>query len=142
MRQPQLFFRAQTQSWYVQIGKKQHNLGKDKKAAQTQYHELMLGRQVSTPNTTVHELAAQFLAWNRQQGKAPSTVHWYKRHIDSFIDHAGERLKVRDVTPDHVDRWLTESYESSGDNHKNGAVRAISRLFNWAKKKRYIPRRP
>jgi len=41
MRQPRPFFRKQTKSYYVQIGKKQINLGKDEKEAYRRYHELM-----------------------------------------------------------------------------------------------------
>jgi hypothetical protein len=33
MKFPKPFFRKQTQSWYVQLGKKQHNLGPDKDVA-------------------------------------------------------------------------------------------------------------
>ena len=41
MRQPKPFFRKQTRSWYVQIGKKQVPLGKDEKAAWDKYHQIM-----------------------------------------------------------------------------------------------------
>jgi integrase len=141
MRQPKPFFRKQTQSWYLQHKGKWINLGKDKKEAWSQYHALMAGQQEASPNVTVRELATVFFAWC-QQHKASTTVHWYKRHINSFIDHVGERLKVRDVKPYDVDRWLTSKYQSSGDNNKNGAVRAISRLFNWASKIGLIPKNP
>ena len=32
MREPKPFFRKQTRTWYVQIGKKQHNLGPDEQS--------------------------------------------------------------------------------------------------------------
>ena len=37
-RQPKPFFRKQTQSWYVQLGKRQIPLGKDEDEAWKQYH--------------------------------------------------------------------------------------------------------
>ena len=49
MRQPQPFFRTQTQtqtqSWYVQIGRRQINLGRDERQAWDEYHQLMTDRQ-------------------------------------------------------------------------------------------------
>ena len=45
MREPKPFFRKQTQSWYVQFGKKQINLSQDKEKAWDTYHKLMTKRQ-------------------------------------------------------------------------------------------------
>jgi hypothetical protein len=53
MREPKPFFRKQTGTWYVQIGKKQHNLGPDEQVAKQKYHALMAGRQPVTEDTTV-----------------------------------------------------------------------------------------
>ena len=41
MKQPKPFFRRFTQSWYVQIGNQQINLGRDRKLAWEKYHQLM-----------------------------------------------------------------------------------------------------
>ena len=44
MRQPKPFFRKQTRSWYLRIGKQFISLGKDKEAAWDEYHEIMTKR--------------------------------------------------------------------------------------------------
>ena len=48
MRQPQPYVRKQTGSWYVQIGRKQILLGRDKETAFQRYHEIMANRGRST----------------------------------------------------------------------------------------------
>jgi len=45
MGEPQSFFRKQTDTWYVQVGKKQIKLGPDEQVAKQKYHALMAGRQ-------------------------------------------------------------------------------------------------
>jgi hypothetical protein len=53
MRRPKPFFRKQTQTWYVQIGRRQINLGRDEKEAFKQYHALMLGSQEPSPDMSL-----------------------------------------------------------------------------------------
>jgi hypothetical protein len=65
MREPKPFFRKQTGTWYVQIGKKQHNLGPDEQVAKQKYHALMAGRQPVTDETTASSVSFPFLGWNK-----------------------------------------------------------------------------
>jgi hypothetical protein len=58
MREPKPFFRKQTGTWYVQIGKKQHNLGRDEQVAKQKYHALMAGRQPVMPHVTIRNPAS------------------------------------------------------------------------------------
>jgi hypothetical protein len=51
MRQPKPWYRKQTKSWYVQIGKEQINLGHDKRTAWATYHQLMTETRESDPGT-------------------------------------------------------------------------------------------
>jgi hypothetical protein len=51
MREPKPFFRKPSGTWYVQIGKKRHNLGPDEQVAKQKYHALMAGRQPVTEDT-------------------------------------------------------------------------------------------
>ena len=81
MREPKPFFRKQTSTWYVQIGKKQHNLGPDEQVAKQKYHALMAGRQPVTDETTVYSVLFQFLGWNKEQREG-STHEFYRQHID------------------------------------------------------------
>ena len=63
-RIPKPWFREQTQSWYVKINGVQHSLGKDKKAADKQYHRLMAGEGLAIPmrDLSLAGLIEQFLA--------------------------------------------------------------------------------
>lgn len=105
MRFPKPFFRAQTQSWYVQLGKQQINLGPDKNAALDQYNFLMAGRADLTPSTPAVYLLDRFLEWASRNLK-PKTYGWYKGFLQSFAEHIGKRMRVGEVKPHHVTAWL------------------------------------
>ncbi|MFO0899590.1 MAG: integrase, partial [Pirellulales bacterium] len=63
----QPFFRKQTRSWYLQLGKKQINLGKDRAKAFEAYHKLALqGSQGAADNvTTILRAYVRFVRSNR-----------------------------------------------------------------------------
>ncbi len=67
-RQPRPFFRNQTQTWYLQIGKQQINLGPAKDDAWEQYYQIManIGQMQSGPLLTVSRLIDHFLTWCEQ----------------------------------------------------------------------------
>jgi integrase len=131
MRQPKPFFREQTKSWYVQIGKKQHNLGPDEKEAWRKCHVLLSGRQVATADAPVANVLLQFLEWNRQHKQA-STHEFYRRHIVSFNDHLTAGLTIAELKPHHVNRWIEAKYRDTGNNYRRAAIRSIQRAINWA----------
>jgi len=54
---------AFTDSWYVQFGKRQVNLGKVESAAWEKYHELMADRGGVENDPTVYQLANTYLTW-------------------------------------------------------------------------------
>ena len=71
--EPKPFFRKQTGTWYVQVGKKQHNLGPDEQVAKQKYHALMAGRQPVAEDTAAYGALLQFLGWNtRPRDRGPS----------------------------------------------------------------------
>jgi hypothetical protein len=59
-RIPKPWFREQTQSWYVKLNGVQHSLGKDKKAADKQYHRLMAGEGLAIP---IRDVSIAGLIW-------------------------------------------------------------------------------
>ncbi len=70
MKQPRPFYRRYTRSWYVQIGKKQINLGRDKKAAWDKYHQIMAARHDLTSATvTMAQFFEAYLDWVRPETK-------------------------------------------------------------------------
>lgn len=131
MRQPKPFFRKQTKSWYVQLGKQQVNLGSDREKAWEKYCELMAGRQVLETTNTVATVILQFLAWNKKNNRA-STHAFYKRHCVSFASYVGEQLKVSELKPYHITNWIDASYPETGGTYRRGAIRSVQRALNWA----------
>ena len=130
MRVPQPFYRSQTKSWYLQLGKKQINLGKDEDLAWRKYHGIMAGlRDVAAEDSCVH-IIDEFLEWTKNN-REESTYKWYLRLLQSFAESIG-RLKVSELRPYHVTRWKSGCH----------AIRVVQRAFNWAVRQGYIERSP
>jgi integrase len=136
MRKP--FFKKSHGAWFVEINRKQINLGKDRDEAFRQYHSMMAGEAPVTGRSTVISLLDQFLIWIKEN-RAPRTFDWYYGHLNPFSKYVGRRT-VGELKPIHVTRWLATL--PGGTTWKNGAARAVCRAFNWAKKQgliRYSP---
>jgi integrase len=110
-------------------------------AAFQEYHRLMAGEKPVTTRTTAVELIDQFLYWT-QQNRAQATYEWYLHHCQGFAKFIGPKLTVSDLKANHVTRWLEKSYKAAGPTHQNGACRAVSRAFNWARKQGLIQANP
>ena len=94
MKQPKPFFRRFTTSWYVQIDKRQVNLGRDKQLAWEKYHELMAGREKVTDQlVTVAQMFEVYLEWCSTRRSA-GTYRNNRQYLRSFIDSVGMRLAV------------------------------------------------
>ena len=139
MRKP--FYKKSHNAWYCEIGRRQIRLGQDKEEAFREYHRLMAGEEPVTSKTTVFDLVDQFLVWT-QENREASTYLWYLNRCQSFIDHIGKKMKVSDLKPIHVDRWLKRAYPKASNTFQNGACRAVSRAFNWARKKGLLAASP
>jgi site-specific recombinase XerD len=138
VRIPKPFFREQNQTWYVQIGKKQINLGKDREAADIEYHRLMAERGEPTPRITAHAVIDRFIAW-AEANREPGTVSFYKRHLDEFKRAISPRLKAAELKRDHVTRWVDDRYRGLSDNYRHNAIRSVQRAFRWAVDQDLIP---
>lgn len=139
MRRP--YFKKTHKAWYCTIDGEQVRLGKDKEAAEKEYHRLMAAETPVTSRTTAAQLIDQFLHWTKNN-RSDKSFRWYERYLKSFVLHIGYKLKVKDLKPIHVHRWLERSFKSSGQSDKNGACRAVARAFNWAKKAGLITANP
>ena len=137
MRKP--FWKSSHAAWYVQIGSKQVRLGTDKAEAEAEYHRLMAGQTPVDGRTSVVVLLDQFLGWT-DENRSPRTFGWYHNHLRKFAQFIGARLRVSEIKPYHVTRWLATM--NGGDTYKNGAARAVSRAFSWARRQRLIPANP
>jgi integrase len=132
------FYKQSHSAWYAEIGGKQIRLAKGakddetvKEAAFREYHRRMAGEQPVTSKTTVQQLCQQFLDWIKAN-RAERTHEWYYGHLESFVEHVGSKM-VSEIKRYHVAGWVDKL--PGGDNYKNGAVRAVSAVFNWAVKR-------
>jgi hypothetical protein len=81
---PQFFYRDFTQIWYLHLGKRQINLGRDRQAVLQKYRDMMAARHdvEGTADTTVCAVLDAFLDWVkdwREQG----TYEW-SGHLSAF----------------------------------------------------------
>ena len=129
MRKP--FFRKQNSTWYCWHNGKQVRLSKDKATAFDQWHRLNAGRREFDDTQPVGELIVDFLEWTKAH-KAPATYRWYCDFLNSFADHIGGEM-IHKIRAYHIEAWIDDCYPESSDTSKNGAIRAVSRVFNWAK---------
>jgi hypothetical protein len=133
MKQPKPFFRTQTRSWYVQLGKRQFNLGSDKASAWATYHKLMADRPTRAAQpTTVAELFELYLEWCFHRRSA-GTYQNNKRYLKSFLAHIGKRFPIRNLKPHHVTDWINEHVDWTPTT-QHDAISIVQRPFNWALK--------
>ena len=141
MKQPKPFFRKFTRTWYVQIGKRQINLGKDKKLAWDKYHELMAAKDsVDQQVATVAQLFEVYLEWC-QKRRSKGTYENNRRYLRSFIACIGMRLAISKLRPMHITKWMDE-YPNWTDTTWNDAISIVQRPFNWAVKQGRLDRNP
>jgi integrase len=140
-RFPKPYFRTARKSWAVQIGKRQINLGPDKKAAFAEYHRIMAaeGMVAAPEKIRACELIDLFLD-HVQRHKKPSTYEWYRIHLQSFVDHSGG-VQVGAVKPLHVSGWL-DSHANWGPSTRRGAITAVKRCWAWATEEGRIKANP
>jgi integrase len=143
MKFPKPFFRKSKQAWYLQVGKKQISLGKDRDAAFERYRKIMLherGQFTAAPSAmTVDQIADLFLE-HSQRHNEPTTYEWYKQYLQDFCDHYGS-LAALELKPFHVNRWL-DKHAGWGDGSRRCAITAVKRAFNWAEGEGLLPTNP
>lgn len=164
-----IYFRKQTSSWYAEFAKGKpinlkvkgdpaccktgnckHRDAAIAAAALEQAKQPAEPAQVSPAkpdaDPLVVELIDGFLDWVKPPRRAARTLEWYEGHCNSLkkwiVKHFNGRLTISKLTAQHIEDWIDESYANSGKNHKNGAARAASRVFNWARKRKHISANP
>lgn len=131
MREPQPFFRKQTQSWYLRLGKEWISLGKDETEAREQYHQIMTKRR-ERPQLgvdTVCGILNKYLNF-AEANRSKRTFEVAEFHLKRFIQHVG-RLKLARLRPYHVQQWLDAVYKTS-DSYRSLAARTVKKALNWA----------
>jgi integrase len=136
MRKPSKpWYRKFNDTWYVTVRGEQVPLarGKANKAeAERAFYRLMAGGAPARParpqGARVVAVLDLFLDHSKRHNK-PRTYEWYRSFLQDFSDVYGP-LKVEDLRPFHVSRWL-DSHPGWGGT-RWGAVTAVKRAFNWA----------
>jgi integrase len=145
MRQPKPWFRKQTDTWYVQLGKDQIPLVKgrgNEKAAYEAYFRVMAEQQANAPpepdKLTVARLADEFLKWSEKHN-SPETFDWHKVFLQNFCDAHGRRLAA-EVIPYHVTTWLDQNPSWKGG--RRHATYCVKRAFTWGHKQGLLTTNP
>lgn len=135
MRQPKPWLHQQSGNYKVQFGKQQFNLGPDEAVAWEEYHRLMVQRGQhprETSDPTVYNTMNRYLAYveaKRSEGTFKNT----KRHLKRFSRQIGKRLKVRDLTTDHVEDWIKADYKGLSPTYQNDAIAAVVAAIKHSK---------
>lgn len=135
------WLRSQNQTWYVQLGGRQVNLGKDKRAAFAEYHRLMGSSGAVFKDHLVREILDHYWTW-LQANRSPETYKPRKPILVSFGQSIPPRLRVRQLQPFHVQRWIDASYSTNGPTRRNNLITTIKTALNWAVKMGYAPSNP
>jgi integrase len=144
---PEPFWRDQTQCFYVQIGKRQHRLAKDRDEAYRLYHELMSRPpDAPPPPADMHSMHAVaiidlFLEWT-SKNKAKRTYDAYRSHLQTFVDSLPAGIKVAELKPHHVTLVMDAHADRWSNNSKNDFATDVQRAFNWAVEEGLIDRSP
>ena len=134
MRFPKPFFREYKDAWYLQLGKRQVSLGKDRDEAFERYCEILLHERGETGEAafrhlTVAQVSDLFLDWSNRHNEV-QTYEWYRDFLQDFSDMYGS-LEARKPKPFHVTRWL-DGHRGWGEANRRCATIAAKRAFNWA----------
>lgn len=136
---PKPFFKKTRALWYVEINRKQINLGSDRDAAFRRYHELMAQpRQEKVASDSVPALVDAFLEWV-QRNRSAETYEWYRYRLERFVQRYPD-LRSSDLRPFHVETWA-DCYDISVTTRRN-YLRSVKRCLKWAKKQGYIDHNP
>ena len=145
-KQPNPWYRPSRGVWYVQINRRQYNLGPDRDEAFRRFHLLMANPEPSqaVQSDSLAGVVDKFLDWT-QRHRASRTFDWYQERLQSFFQFRTPEYRVADLTvdqlkPHHVQSWVDEKNCSPG--HKGGCIRAVKRALNWARKFGYIDHNP
>jgi len=125
--------------WYTTIGRKNVKLGgpdEPWEAIETAYHRVHAKGQ-KPANLTVSWLCDEFLEFC-QHNRSAATYDWYADFLRPFVAHVGLKLRVDNLTPAIVSRWV--SRQSPGSQHS--AARAVVRVMNWSVAERLIQHSP
>ncbi|QDT13489.1 tyrosine-type recombinase/integrase [Planctomycetes bacterium K23_9] len=136
---PKPFYKKARGLWYVQIDRKQINLGPDRDEAFRQYHQMMSQPRAEhvSPESVV-AIIDSFLDWVHKN-RAPDTFEWYRHRLQRFVTQYPE-ITVSQLRPFHVEQWVGQ-YDLAVTT-KHNYFRSIKTCLKWAVKQGYIQSSP
>jgi integrase len=141
-RDPKPWYRQDRDAWFVTINGRRFNLGPDREAAHTRFHELMLNAGDDRPlnGVSMFRLFDDYLEWAQAQRSA-RTYEWYCDFLQQFskflkVDRPAESLKPYDVL-----RW-TSRHPNWSSTYQNNAIRSVQRPYRWAHRLGLLDRNP
>lgn len=149
-RKPQVRYWKRRKVFYCQINGQRRYLGKDRKLAERQFHEIMAAppRPQTTviPRDLLFGILKVFVDHLRNSSEiSRETVEWYRSRIQSFMDYLSEHdlheLTVAETRPYHVQEWV-DSRTGLSSGSKRNLMRSIQRPLRWAKKQGYVENNP
>jgi integrase len=124
--------------WMATIGGKQYplvdaeNTSAGKKLAYQAFYALMatMAEPSESPDANVASVCDEFLTWAKDNC-APKTFEGHRFWIEQFVDACG-KIKVRELKPIHVTRWVNSKSTWKSTSSKYNAFRNAKRAFSWA----------
>lgn len=136
---PKPFFKKARGVWYVEIKRKQINLGANRDEAFRRYHQMMARPQEEPISSdSLAAVVDAFLEWV-SRNRAADTYEWYRYRLERFVQRYPE-IRTLDVRPFHVETWA-DGYDIAVNTRRN-YLRSVKRCLKWACKQGYIDRNP
>jgi integrase len=132
------WLRKQNQTWYVQLGGRQVNLGKNKRAAFAKYHQLM-GEGGPVADHRVRDILSAHWDWLKTN-RAVTTREKRQAVLKSFGLSIPATLRIRDLKAFHVQRWVDQF--TWGPTTQNTRIGWIKTAINWGVKMGYAGANP
>jgi|LSQX01.3.fsa_nt_gb integrase len=136
---PKPFFKKSRGVWYVEIDRRQHNLGPDRDEAFRQYYQLMgQPRERKVSPQSLAAIIDAYLEWV-DRNRSADTYEWYRYRLQRFIERYPD-LRAADLRPFHVQTWV-DSYTLAVTSRRN-YFRSVKRCMRWAKVQGYLDINP
>ena len=141
-RDPKPWYRKDRDAWFVTINGRRFNLGPDRDAAHTRFHELMLsGGEEHRPGTlSVFALFDEFLEWNKSQ-RAVATYEWYLDRLQAFVKHLKTDRPAANLRPFHVVQWISR-HPNWSSTHQRNSIQAVKRAYRWSHRMGFLDSNP
>ncbi len=149
---PQPFYRDDRRRWYVQLGKKQVNLGPDEAQAWVEYRRVMHERDAPPPlahpgqSPLVSSVLDAYLEWC-QKHRSKLTYQGHLGHCQRFLKSLSDRksLTVAQLTAERLEDWASAKRDGRyvwGPTYRRNAIGSVKCAFAWAVEAKLVDHSP